>query len=1301
MGRCLSENTLQALVAGLLPGDVLTRARAHIERCSSCRSRVVELGRGSRTEPLATATAPTITPSTTAAPAIGERRPITRAFARRFEIIRPVGRGGMGTVYEAFDRERGARIALKTLQHVSAGGLLRFKNEFRALQDVEHPNLVTLGELIEDHGQWWLTMELVDGVGLLEHVRPGGLLDETRLRAALILLASALQALHARGLVHRDVKPHNVLVTPAGRVVLLDFGLVTRVDQSESNVVGTPAYMAPEQCRVQEVGPAADWYAVGALLYEALTGVKPFEGPLLHVIKAKQEARPRRPCELASVPADLDALCMDLLAVDPAARPDAAAVLARLEPTAIGAAPAARAMPLFVGRAYELAVLGDAFARARAGQEAIVLVEGESGIGKSALVRHFTEDLRRREPGVVVLAGRCYQRETVPYKAFDGVVDALARHLRKLPRAEAAAVLPRRAALLVQAFPVLARVPALRTLPAAPAFAPQELRVRAFAAMRELLGRLAERAPLVVCIDDLQWADADSLELLGYVMAPPEAPPLLLITTSRPHRAEAIEANAEAGMVRLRELPSLRVLALARLARDEAVRLVEHLLAETPVGDASAEAMADEAEGHPLFIEALVRFAARDPAARPGIHLGDVLWARVRALDPPARQLLLLVAVAGWPLSLALVVAMAVLPGGALEAAIARLRQAHLLRLADGPGKGALEPYHDRVREAVLDHLDVDTRKQCHRALATALLALSAAAGGGAALAPRDVPAAGDTPPPPGASDVLWDAEVIAVHLHGAGELAQAAHYLVLAADKAAAALAFDRAARLYRQALELHAQAGEPADVFGPGGARDVRARLARTFVHASRGAEAAAVYLELAGMAAASGEEDIQLRLMAAEQFLRSGHVQAGQRVLDPVLGQLGIGRAATRLGALWRFLWRRAWLRVRGFGYRERAGAGLTARERLRMDACAVACTLTEDVSPDFMVRYQLMALRAGDPVRVGVALCCESFYAYGRGAAAAPRTARIIEQLTTMATRTGAPYLLGLTSTVCCLIEWAQGHWARSREHGAQALQIFHEHCPEAAHERALALFGYLHSMIALGALRDLARELPPLLRDADERRDRFTLAALHGPAAFQWLIQDQPEMARRQLWASLALWKPDQRDSQIFPEPIWYTRIALYQGDGATAYRYIDGSMRRLRQLSFRDWSRFLRGLAALAACRSGEFDRHALVRAVARDARGLRALGMTWSDAFARLLDAGSASVVGNHALARDHLERAHAELTASGTTLYATMARRRLGELIGGAEGQDAIAAADAWLRAEGVVSPERLTRAFMPEVA
>jgi len=1285
---CLSENTIQELVAGSLSSDVRAQAQQHIETCAQCRMLVIELARDSDLEAVGTTVV-----SEPAARATSSLAP--RALVKRFELVRPLGRGGMGVVYEAIDRERGARVALKTLQSVSADGLLRFKTEFRALQDVQHPSLVTFGELFEDRGQWWLTMELVEGTPLLDHVRPGGRLDERRLRAALPQLAAALQALHAHGLVHRDVKPHNVLVTSAGRLVLLDFGLVASVAQSESNVVGTPAYMAPEQALLQEIGPAADWYGVGALLYEALTGALPFQGAPLQVLIAKQHELPRRPGELASVPQDLDAICMLLLAVEPAARLSAIAALAGLDPDAAVASPstAPAASPVFVGRERELAGLADAFAETRAGGEAggeaIVLVEGESGIGKSALVGQFLRDLSARAPAVLVLHGRCYERETVPYKGIDGVVDALARYLRKLSPADTAAILPRRARVLVQAFPVLGKVSALSSLPADDVLDLAELRLRAFAALRDLLGRLAERTPLVVWIDDLHWADADSLELLTWVMARPEAPPLLLLLTCRPPREAADGSGADATMARVRALPGLRRLELPPLPRDEAVALAERLLAEVPVAaGASAAAVADEAAGHPLFIDALVRHTAGTSTAPPPLRLSDALWARITGLDPSARQLLALLAVAGWPLSHELLIAASVLPADELDLALGRLRRAHLARATDGTGTGTVEPYHDRIREAVLDHLDPELRKQCHRALARALLAI---------------------PPPSSPSSGAWGPEAVGVHLQAAGDLEQAAQHLVLAADQAAAALAFDRAARLYRQALALHDESGAAA---GPlGDPRDVLTRLAQALVNASRGAEAGAVYLELARRASAAGGQDLELRLRAAEQLLRGGHQDDGQRVLVGVLEELDLRPPATRAGALWRLLWRRARVRVSRLGslsrgHRAESGEA-PPRVRLRLEACRVAA-LFADLAVEYTTRYQVMALQTTDLRCIGEALLIEANLALMLSGATTRRTAKMAELLAAVTERSGDPYLLAQEQRFRGLMAFELGQWARSREHSVRAVQLFRERCLGAAVEAAAPAVVYIQCLFNMGALRDYVRALPPMLREAEDREDRFTLALLYvGWAGLMSLIQDQPAAALQQIERGME-WNTAAFDFQRLTGPASQAEVELYGGDSTAAYRRIDEAWRQRsasplsRMVFVRARMLSTRGLAALAVCRSaGPDPDRRLVRAAARDARDLRALRLPWTRALARILDAGVALVTGARTEARAQLERARAELESAGMSLHATLAQRRLGELTGGAEGARAVAEADAWLAAQGVRAPARLARLFMPEVA
>ncbi|MGH9414984.1 MAG: serine/threonine-protein kinase, partial [Terriglobales bacterium] len=272
----------------------------------------------------------------------------------RFEIIRRLGAGGMGVVYEALDRERQQHVALKMLPHTDADTLYRFKREFRSLAGLLHPNLISLYELVGEAGEpWFFTMELVAGgadflhfvgrvrsevkspagwddtptatTGMLEaptlvdtgasHTAPatpvsaaaaldaGALL---RLRGALAQMAEGVQALHHAGKLHRDLKPANVMVRADGRLLLLDFGLVLEREEASSGagakivpgavpesyfsstVAGTIPFMSPEQAAGAALTPARDWYAVGVMLFEALTGRQPFIGTAREVLERKQ-----------------------------------------------------------------------------------------------------------------------------------------------------------------------------------------------------------------------------------------------------------------------------------------------------------------------------------------------------------------------------------------------------------------------------------------------------------------------------------------------------------------------------------------------------------------------------------------------------------------------------------------------------------------------------------------------------------------------------------------------------------------------------------------------------------------------------------------------------------------------------------------------------------------------------------------------------------------------------------------------------------------------------------------------------
>ena len=256
-----------------------------------------------------------------------------------YELLSEIGRGGMGVVYKARDRQRCEVVALKCMLSATPASLYRFKQEFRTLADVVHPNLVVLHDLRAEGSIWYFTMEFLDGTDLLNYVRPtrrrsrrtnhlhpcaspslrgrpaspslnsvrttgclGTQLD--RLRDGMRQLAAGLIALHAAGKLHRDLKPSNVMVTTQGRVVILDFGVAAELDrlgrhQSESGVfLGTAAYAAPEQAAALPLSPASDWYSVGAILYQLLTGRTPFQGSLFQVLRDKQRCDPPAPCLL-------------------------------------------------------------------------------------------------------------------------------------------------------------------------------------------------------------------------------------------------------------------------------------------------------------------------------------------------------------------------------------------------------------------------------------------------------------------------------------------------------------------------------------------------------------------------------------------------------------------------------------------------------------------------------------------------------------------------------------------------------------------------------------------------------------------------------------------------------------------------------------------------------------------------------------------------------------------------------------------------------------------------------------------
>ncbi len=555
-----------------------------------------------------------------------------------------------------------------------------------------------------------------------------------RLRAAFAELAEGVEVLHAAGRLHRDLKPENVFVrTLSGNVVLLDFGLVAALEQhgssetttghggagvvggdhtnttkppatgsyayhatQEGTVAGTFAYMAPEQALAQPLTAAADWYALGVMLYEALTGGLPYVGTSQEILAQKQRGGLPEPpsVRVAGTPADLNELCLELLRRDPNERPAGSDIVRRLGGALGDGKTNGVTRSVFVGRKRQLASLLDAFERARDGAT-VAHVYGHSGAGKSALLGRLLGELEHDDDALVI-AGRCYEQEFIPFKAVDSLMDALTRYLLKLPPAEREALLPAEASVLSRLFPVLGRI-----VPATSAGAEVDLlgaRARAFSAMRELLSRLADRTRLVLLVDDLQWGDVDSAALIAEVLRPPDAPKLLLVLA---YRSEQRESNAALRAVRdvCRQSCGERELELdvGELGPEDAEELAGALL---PSDERDAVPwVLGQARGSAFLIHELARHVKRGGARRgaEGRTLDDILWERLRALPAESQKLVSFVAIAGRPVRLRHVQRAAELPALTLPV-VAALCQERLLRTQGTGAATELETFHDRVR---------------------------------------------------------------------------------------------------------------------------------------------------------------------------------------------------------------------------------------------------------------------------------------------------------------------------------------------------------------------------------------------------------------------------------------------------------------------------------------------------------------------------------------------------------------------------------------------------------------------------
>ncbi len=1127
----------------------------------------------------------------------------------RFTAVRAIGDGAYGTVFAARDEHLGP-VAVKLLKRASGESLRRFKNEFRTLSALAHPNLIVQHELIADGDEWLLVMELIEGDDFVtwatgvaagptrtidtgqpeagDHPRSTPVVatgaprhchapaQVTRLLAATAGLVDGLGALHAAGRLHCDVKPSNVLVErTTGRVVLLDFGLVSALAMSPGppgRAAGTPGYMSPEQAAGARLDEASDWHAVGVMLDECLGR----DGP-----------------------AELVALAAALRAPVPTSRPRGHEVAGRIAAlrgaVAIDAttpAPARPPRPPLIGREPELARFADALAAADQGP-VLMRVLGAAGHGKSALLDRFAE--AARAAGALVLAARSYQHAQVPYKALDELVDELAAAISR----ERPSIAGDDLATLAQVFPVLGRGP---TEPAREAVAGPELRRRVIRSFPRLLGQVAGPRLVVLILDDLHWGDDDSLPFLIEVLR--TQLPAVVVAAARDddpasRRLPAALADAAARTIDL-ELGPLTGAATTALIR----------AAAPDIGPQAARDAAAESGGMPLFAIELARHAAAHGG--PLLSLDEVLRRRVAELPAAARTALALIAVSGAPVAHSLIGEAGrnlAVPAPELATAIRALVASRLVLARSSRGGDELGVYHDRIRDRVVDDLGPAARVRAHHALATALAA-------------RPAP----------------DAERLAFHLRGAGRAAEAVPHLITAAERAAAALALERAAALYGEALAIGGPDGD--DVAAARHAR--RADLLAAAGHPLASAEG---YLAAAAASGAPGRRELRRR--ASEQLLRGGHFDRGLAIAEELAAGAGLRLPSTPVAALPGLVVSR--LRLARWHRRWRGGDAIAARATIADDdrfAIDVAWTLASGLAlidplraAHFHGQAALRSLAGGDAVRVARSLVGEVTYSGMRGTASSARTRTIVDAARRVAAASGDPYVAALTTAAAGVAAVQEG---RVRA-GEAACREAMSHFPDGtggAWERGLLTHFRTWALTYLGEIDELRRFVVDTLADAEARGDLHLATDQRTACAnLVWLLDGGAAAARRQVERAMAAWSRGGYHAQHYYAMQALVHIALWEGDGRRALAIVDHGWPALRRSlllvvqGVRIDALWLRARARLAAADAARGRaRRTLLDSAQLDATRLERTDAPWARGLAAVVRARAADVAGSPA---------------------------------------------------------------------
>lgn len=1313
--QCPDDQMIADYLSGSLKETQLAAIENHISRCEFCRRLVADLARDpSVPEEISNKIIDSALQTKGGSSANGVR--LSARSCDRYQRITEIGRGGLGLVHQVYDQDLGRMIALKELPQVNGETQKRFAREARITAKLQHPGIVPVYDAgVDEQGKPFYTMRLIAGRSLKDMIGTRcNLTERLELVSNLLAAASAVAYAHDNGVIHRDIKPANIMVGDYGETVVIDWGLArlmgdvldkALVDVETSvedpsitkagSVLGTPAYMAPEQARGDKIDRPTDVYALGATLYHVLTGKPPSRGDsasrALQYIAQGEQLIPIKRYE--GIPQELAAIVCKAMEPDPFQRYRDAGEFARdIRRYVAGRLVTAMTerfckpnpqteQDMFVGRAEELQKLQKHFADARNKKCPPLHITAPSGYGKTALVGYFAANLQERFPDLLVLRGTCCQGDGASYRGIRDIVEHLARYLRSFDHAHAAGYRPLEADMLCRIFPVLASVPSFQRDEFEVSVPGLTSRRKAFVALRELLARLADKHPTLIFIDDLQWIDEDGEACLAALLGDENRPRCAVVLCSRIETESGFAPVSSSEKKRLNKgkemLPrDTQIIQLGVLREKEAESLASAILRKYGRDEKLAVEISRHAGGNPLFVSQLAQPVATEGSHANGldknlklVSLDRAIAMRYAGLAKEAQLILRLLAMAAVPISYSVLLKTNLFNQQSISFSKNRLCEEGLLRIIELSTEQKLAPSHDRIREVIRANIEEDEARHLSKTLAKTLL-----------------------------SETNSNNQELAFHLLvDAGETEQAMSVVDKAADHAARQLAFARVVEIRSWAAEATRQ--QMGDSYNAALEKlSYALEFAGQFVRAAEANETAAKY-------ATSSNRAVEFRERSMTLFLRGGERERGLAVANTVLKEMGVKYSTDKFAVVINALKHLPLVLGKGM-LRQDHQTTQEENRRLRILWSVQSSIGTDD--PWIMMALQPLflneAYRSGDVGSIALASGMLAVITGSMGPIAKHVCNRALASADKFAENSGDEYI---KNCVKVLMGWSHvqdGNFAMAAEVCLKAAESLETGGYFSGYEISLSHSVGLTSLVQLGRFREVTQKLPPILAEAKQRGNVFLVEALESWGTnMYWLSRDEPDVARQNI---LRHWNPQQVAERIGLYQMLMLcsliSVDLYEGDTIAARGRLGAYARDLKRSGLlrvqhnRSWWNFIAARSAL---------RHAAVLHRPSPSGQIMALlkrmrkeSVVYYDAFVELYEAPLLADRGWTSDAVNALGKAIDLFEQLEAPVWLALARWRLGELLKGGEGADLVAQAKHSVKEQGIVAPRRFLDAFAP---